>query len=154
MSDNPAGMVYGTILVATLLSAEIAQRETYPRTVGAVVIALLIYWLSISYSEYTGERVERAEHFRYMDFARTAVHELSVLIGATGPLLVLLACGAAGATLATGISIAIWTDVALIIAIEVTIAIRANLRGRDLVRQAAVGAVLGVLVFALRVLLH
>ncbi len=154
MPDNPGGLVYGAILVATLLAAEITKRENYLKTVGAVVIALLIYWLSISYSEYTGERVERSGHFEYAGFARMAIHEISVLYGAMGPLLVLLICWAAGATLSTGVSIAIWTDVALIVTIEVAIGIRAELTGRDLVRQTAVGVLLGLLVFGLRVLLH
>ena len=37
---------------------------------------------------------------------------------------------------------------------EVVIGIRTELTGRDLLRQTVVGAVLGLLVIALRVLLH
>ena len=65
MPDNAGGLVYGTILVATLLSAESARSETYLKTVGAVVVTLLAYWVTISYSEFAGERLERGEHFRY-----------------------------------------------------------------------------------------
>ena len=36
---NPGGLVYGTILVATLLAAESPKRETYAKTVAAVASA-------------------------------------------------------------------------------------------------------------------
>jgi hypothetical protein len=61
--DNPGGLVYGTILVATLLAAENAAHETYGTTIGSVVLALLVYWLAISYATFTGERARRSTHF-------------------------------------------------------------------------------------------
>ncbi len=45
MLPNTGGVLYGTITVGSLLGAESATRETYGRTVGAVAIALLLYWL-------------------------------------------------------------------------------------------------------------
>ena len=58
MPDNAAGLVYGTILVATLLSAESALRETYAKTVIGVLVALVTYWLALAYARFTGERLE------------------------------------------------------------------------------------------------
>jgi hypothetical protein len=154
MPVNVGGLVYGTILVATLLSAESARQETYPKTVAAVAVALLAYWLTISYAEFTGERLERGEPFEYAAFGRAAVHELALLYGAAVPLLVLLVFWAAGAALTTAVSAAIWFAAAAVVATEVVIGIRAELTGRELARQSAVGAVLGLLIIAIRVLLH
>jgi hypothetical protein len=154
MPDNAGGLVYGTILVATLLSAESARRETYIKTVAAVLVTLLAYWVTISYSEFAGERLERGEHFAYGAFARTALHEVTLLYGAAVPLAVLLVFWVAGATLATGVSAAIWFAAAAVVGTEVLIGIRAELTGRELVRQSAVGALLGLLVITVRVLLH
>jgi hypothetical protein len=154
MLDNTGGLVYGTILVATLLSAESARRETYGKTVAAVLITLLAYWLTISYSEYAGERLERGDHFNYGGFVRTATHELTLLYGAAVPLLVLLVFWAAGAALTTAVSAAIWFAVAAVVGTEILIGVRAELTGRELVRQSAVGVLLGLLVIAVRVLLH
>jgi hypothetical protein len=151
---NPGGIVYGTILVATLLAAETPKRETYAKTVGAVVLSLLIYWLSIAYSEFTGHRVTGSEPFELGSFAETARHELAVLYGAAVPLAALLVCWAAGADLYTAVTVAIWTAVAAIIATEIAIGVRAELTGRELVVQTGMGALLGLLVVALRVLLH
>ena len=154
MPADPAGLIYGTILVATLLGAESARSETYPETIGAVAIALLLYWLAHSYAEFAGHRIKHGEHFAYADLARTAAREVSVLFGAVIPLLVLLIGWAAGAGLDSAVSAAVWTAAGMIVATEIVIGIRAQLTGRDLVRQTALGAVLGLLVLALRLLLH
>jgi hypothetical protein len=154
MPANPGGLVYGTILVATLLAAESPKRETYLKTVGAVVIALIVYWLSITYAELTGERIRDEEPFKPAAFAQAAANELPVIYGALGPLLALVVCWAAGAELSTGVSVAIWTSVAMIIATEVVLGVRAELTGKQLVVQTGMGALLGLFVVALRVLLH
>jgi hypothetical protein len=151
---NPGGLVYGTILVATLLAAESPKRETFARTAGAVALALVVYWLSASYAEFTGERIRDEEPFHPAAFARAAAHELPVIFGALGPLLALLVCWAAGAALADGVTIAVWTSVAIIVATEVVLGVRAELTGRQLVVQTGMGVLLGLLVVALRVLLH
>ena len=154
MPANPGGLVYGTILIATLLAAEPPRRETYARTVGAVVVAMIVYWLAVSYAEFTGERVREEEAFTPANFARAAVHELAVVYGAVGPLLAVLVCWALGAELPTAITAAVWTAVAIIIAIEVGIGIRAELTGKQLIVQTGMGILLGLMVVALRVLLH
>ncbi len=154
MLPNAAGLVYGTILAATLLSAESAVRLTYPRTMGAVLVALGAYWLSLSYARFTGERLEHGEHFDFPAFGRSARHELTVLLGAGVPVVALLVSWIAGASLNTGVSIAVWASVAAIIAIEIVIGVRSGLTGRELVVQSALGALLGLLIVAIRVLLH
>jgi hypothetical protein len=154
MPVNAGGIVYGTTLIAMLLAAENGRRETYPKTTGAIVIGLFVYWLSITYSEYAGERMERGERFEYDAFVRTAAKETALLYGAAVPLLVVLLGWLVGWGLETSINIAIWTDAALIVGLEFGIGMRAGLSGRDLIRQSMFGMVLGLLVIALRVLLH
>jgi hypothetical protein len=151
---NPSGLVYGTILVATLLAAESPKRETFAETVAAVAISVIVYWLSASYAELTGERLREEESFEAAAFARVAAHELPVIAGALGPLLALLVCWGAGATLSTAVTVAIWTAVVIIVATEVGLGVRAELTGRQLVVQTGMGVLLGLLVLALRVLLH
>jgi hypothetical protein len=154
MPANPAGLIYGTISVAALLAAESARQETYPRTVGAVLITLMLYWLAHSYSQFTGERVKEQVAFTYGGLLDTARHELAVVIGAVGPLAVLILFWVFGASLAAAVTAAIWTSAAIVVVLEIAIGVRAELTGRELVRQTVVGAILGLLVIALRVLLH
>jgi len=154
MLADPAGLIYGTITVAALLAAESARQETYGETVGAVAIALLLYWVAHSYAEFTGERVGSSEPFTYQGLVRTATRQLAVLLGAALPLVAILICWIVGATLNTAVSVGIWTSVAIVIGTEVAIGVRAELTGRELIIQTSVGALLGLLVVALRVLLH
>jgi hypothetical protein len=154
MPANPAGAVYGTITVGALLAAESAQRETYPRTLGAVVIALLLYWLAHSYASFAARRMLLGERLNIRGLAWTMAHELSILIGAAVPLVALLIWWAAGAKLTSGVDAAIWTSAAMIVILELAVGLRARLHGRELLAQAALGAVLGLLVIALKLVLH
>jgi hypothetical protein len=154
MLAKPAGLIYGTISVAALLAAESARQETYPRTVGAVAITITLYWLAHSYAEFTGERLEEHEQFTYKGLLLAATQELTVLIGAAVPFFVLIGCWILGASLVGAVAAAVWTSAGIVIATEVFIGVRAELTGRELLRQSLVGALLGVLVIALRILLH
>jgi hypothetical protein len=154
MPDNAAGLVYGTILVATLLSAESALQETYLKTIGGVLVALATYWLALAYARFTGERLEQQSRATVGGLASAAVHELTVLYGAAVPFIALLAFWIAGASLNTAVIAAVYFADAAIIGAEIFIGVRAGLTGGALVGQAAIGTILGVLVLALRLFLH
>lgn len=152
--DNAGGLIYGTILVATLLAAESARRDTYADTVAAVALTLLMYWLTISYAHYTGERIEREEPFHHRGFGRVARHEVTLLYGCALPLLVILIGWAIGLALGTSVNIAVGASAALIVVTEIVLGVRAELERAEVVRQTALGALLGLAVVGLRLLLH
>jgi hypothetical protein len=154
MLTNAAGLVYGTILVATLLSAESAARETYIRTVLAVLVTLAGYWLTLAYARFTGDRLEHKGHFSFSDLVDAAREELTVLLGAAIPLDVLLVFWLGGTSLDTAVTAAVYTAAITLVVIEVVIGVRADLKGRQLVLQSAVGAALGLMIIGIRVLLH
>jgi hypothetical protein len=154
MPENAAGLVYGTILVATLLSAESAIQETYPKTVLGVIVALITYWLALAYARFTGERIEQQTRATVGGMVSACVHELTVFAGAAVPFVALIAFWIGGASLNTAVIAAVYFADAAIIGAEIFIGVRAGLTGTALIGQAAIGAVLGVLVLALRLLLH
>jgi hypothetical protein len=154
MPFNLAGLVYGTITVAALLAAESAQRETYPETVGAVLIALALYWLAHAYAAYTAERVKGSEKLTFAALGRTMVHDLWILLGAAIPLLTLLVWWAAGSRLTTAVNAAIWSAAAVLGLIELAAALRAHLTGRELIAQTSLGLLLGLLVIAMKLVLR
>ena len=82
------------------------------------------------------------------------VREVSVLVGAAIPLLALVVWGVTGAPLTSAVNAAIWTSAAMILVIEVISGVRADLSGRDLVKQSTLGALMGVLIIALKIVLH
>ena len=154
MRADAGGLVYGTIVVATLLAAESARSETYGKTIGAVVLAMLTYWLAVAYSHYSGERLEQEEGFKPAAFARVAIGELTLLLGALPPLLAVLIVWATGGSLTVAVRVGVWVAAASIVAAELVTGVRADLHGRALLRQTLVGAVFGLLIIAVRLLLH
>jgi hypothetical protein len=153
VSIDLGGLVYGAILIATLLSAEVAKRESYPKTIGAVMIAMVLYWLTHSYATFTAERAESNQP-EAGGFLLAARHDLSVFLGGVPQLLVLVILWAAGVPLGTALSADIWLSVALIVGIEVVIGVRSELEGWELARQTGFAVLIGILLVALRVLLH
>jgi hypothetical protein len=154
MGANPARVVYGAIAVSALLAAESAQRETYLTTVVAVVIGLVLYWIAHSYAEFAARRLTTPGKMTVEGILDTMQHELWLLAGAAVPLVPLLAWWAAGGFLQNAVSAAVWTSAAMIVVIEVVAALRAQLSGRELIGQIALGALLGLLVIALKLVLH
>jgi hypothetical protein len=154
MFANPGAAVYGAIAVSALLAAESPRRETYAKTVAAVVITLVLYWLAHSYAEFAGRRLKTAGRLTLEDLASTMLHELSLLAGAAVPLVPLLTWWAAGGRLTGAVTAAVWTSASMIVIIELIAGLRARLSGRELGEQVALGALLGLLVIALKVVLH
>jgi hypothetical protein len=154
MRPNAGGIVYGTIIVATLLAAESARGETYGKTIGAVVLAMITYWLAVSYAHYSGERVEQQHGFEYRGFLSAAMNEVTLLVGAVPELMAVLIVWALGDSLELAIRVGVIVAAVTIVVAELVTGIRADLHGRALVRQTVVGAVIGLLVIGLRLLLH
>jgi hypothetical protein len=152
--ENPGSLVYGTILVAALLATESATRENYLDTTLAVCAALVAYWLTIIYADLAGERLQHGEPISLRLIGKLAGHELPLLLGAGIQLLILLGFWAAGSSLETAVTVDTWCAAGLIVTTEIVIAVRADLRGRELVGQTTLGVVLGLLVIAIRLLLH
>jgi hypothetical protein len=146
--------VYGTISVGALLAAESAGQETYAATVIAVVLTLLLYVAAHTYSEYTAERMRLKEELSLRALARTGRSEAWLLPGAGVPLVAVLVGWVAGASLDTSVTVAVWVSAAMVMVFEVGFAVRAEAPAREVVLQAAVGALLGLLVIVLRYVLH
>jgi hypothetical protein len=154
MPVNPGALLYGTIGVGALLAGETAQRETYAETVGALVLALVLYWAVHAYADYTEMRFEQTLPLRLGQFMRTMIEELAILTGAAIPVITLVIWWVFGAPLTSAVSAGIWTAAAVIVIIEVAAGVRAGQSGRELAVQTLVGAMLGLLVIAIKLVLH
>jgi hypothetical protein len=159
LGKKPASLIYGVIVIGALMAAESGRHENYPDTVGAVVIALCLYWLAHAYADVLGHRLQTHERLSAKALWRMLRDESAILTGAALPLLALLLAWAVGATQATGVEAALWTSVASLLAFELLAGIRAR-AGRspigpgELVLEAGVGMTLGLAIIALKVVLH
>ncbi len=154
MNNNPGGAVYGTITVGALLAAESSQRETYLETISAVILALVLYWIAHSYAGFAGGRLKEGERLTLGGLGRAMLHEVAILTGASMPLLALVLFDIAGASLSSAVTAGTWTAAAMVVVIEMVAGIRAELAGRELIGQTALGALLGCLVIAVHLILH
>jgi hypothetical protein len=151
---NAGGAVYGVLLIGLLLAAEDAPREGYPATIEAAVVVLVLYWLTNLYTYALGVRLERREPLNPGLLWRSCLHELPIIEGALVPGLVLLITWAAGLTVASGATAALWTAAGTIVVLEVAAGWRSRQRLRDIWPQVAVGALIGLALIGLKLVLH
>lgn len=154
MSVNIARVVYGTVVVGVLLAAETPERETYAETMVSVLIALLIYWIAHSYAEVTARRIAERGPLTTRGLLTSMRREGWILFGEAVPVLPLVIWWLAGATLTVAVSAAIWTAAGMIVVYEVIASVRAELTVKQSVVQIGLGATLGILVIALKLVLH
>jgi hypothetical protein len=134
-AGNPAGVIYGVIVIGALLAAESGNHETYLETVGSAAIAAGLYWLAHAYTTVLGRRLQNHERLTAVALWRALVHDWALIRGAAIPLLVLLVAWATGAAQATAVTAALWSAVASLVGFELL-------------------AAMGLAVLALKIVLH
>jgi hypothetical protein len=150
---NASAAVYGTIAVGVLLAAESKRQSSFPDLVAAIAIAMVLYWLAHSYASALGERLERRERLSLRLLWRRLAHERAIIEGASPPLVVLLIAWAAGATVGSAVTAALWTCAASVALLELLAGLRARLGVGELGLQVSTGLALGAAIVLLRVLL-
>lgn len=151
---NPAGVVYGTLIVGAVLAAESTRRETLLATLGATALALVLYWLAHSYAATLGDRLDNHVPLTAGGIVRSLAKDRAIVRGAGVPILALLLASAFGASVATAVLVATWTSAVTVVVLEVIAALRARLRGRELIVQVGAGAAMGLAVIGVRAVLH
>jgi hypothetical protein len=152
--ENPAGAIYGIIVIAALLAAESGQHESFLDTFASAAIATALYWLAHAYSELLGGRLATRERLTVAALGRALAHDWPIVRGAALPLAVLVIAWVTGASQQTGVTAALWSAIASLVAFELIAGVRARASPRELALDAGVGAALGVAILAVKVVLH
>ena len=152
--SNPSGLIYGVLAIATVIAAESTRQETYGKVLAASAVTLVMYWLAHAYSWYWGYRLAAPERWSVRYLATALYQEAPMLIGAILPMLSLVAARIDGASLETGITAALWCAALEIVMLEVAAGIRARLSLGQFVLQVFLGALMGVGILLVRLLLH
>jgi hypothetical protein len=153
-NDNPSGVIYGTLAVGAVLAAESARRETFPDTIEATLTILGLYWLAHTYATVVGDRLKTRETLSVGRFWRAFLHEGSIVKGAAVPIAVLVAVWAAGVSLRTGVTAAVWSSAASLALFELIATLRSSVTGAQRLVQIVLGVLLGAGVLLVRVILH
>ncbi len=149
-AENLGAAAYGAILVGALLAAESGHHDSYGEAIASGFTAAAVFWLLHAYASALGRRVARQERLTAAGLARSLAHEWGIMPGAAIPLLALLVCRVAGVSLGNAVDVAVWASVAAIVVFEVVAGIGAGARGTELAFDAAVGAILGASLLALK----
>jgi len=137
-----------------LLATEDARHETYGETVAAMSIVLVLYWLSRLYTHLLGVRLRTKELLGRTLIWRSAVHELPVIEGAVTQMIVLVVAWATGVSLTSGVNATIAATVATIVVLEIAAGWRTKPRHAGIWLRVALGALMGLAVVAVKVVLH
>jgi hypothetical protein len=152
--ENPAGAIYGVIVIGALLAAESGSHESYVDTVGSALVATGLYWLAHAYAGLLGRRLSTQERLTAGGLWDALAHDWALVRGALVPLLALVCGWAAGATQQTSVTAALWTSVAWLIALELVAGVRSRASVRELALEVSVGAAMGLAILSVKVLLH
>ena len=152
--ENPSGVVYGIIVIGALLAAESGRHETYLDTIASAAIAAALYWLAHAYAELLGRRLALHERLTARALGRALADDWAIMRGAALPLAVLAIAWAAGVAQQTGVTAALWSTIASLVAFELIAGIRSQASPRELALEGAVGAAMGIAILALKIVLH
>jgi hypothetical protein len=152
--ENPAGTIYGLIVIGALLAGESGRHESYLGTFASAAIAAAVYWLAHAYSGVLGRRLVSAERLTARALGDALIRDLALIRGAAIPLLALVVAALAGASQETAVSVAIWSAVASLVGFELLAGIRAKAAPGELVIELGVGVSMGVAILALKIVLH
>jgi hypothetical protein len=152
--ENPAGVIYGIIVIGALLAAESGQHESYLDTVASAAVATALYWFAHAYAEQLGRRLATHERLNAGALLRALAHDWALVRGAAVPLAVLAIAWVAGAAQQTAVTAALWSAAASLVAFELIAGVRARASARELALEGCVGAGMGIAILALKIILH
>lgn len=152
--ENPSGVIYGTIAAGALLAAEATRHESIEEAAGAVALTLALFWLAHGYAHSLGRRLGPARVGSARQVLVSLRHEAAIMRGALLPLVVLLLTRLAGAPTSTAVSAALVSAAVLLFLLELIAGVRSRQGALRTAVQTGVGAVLGLGILALKIVLH
>lgn len=147
-------LLYGAVVSASVLAVASVHSDQVDRVALATIGVAIIYWLTHVYVDAIGGRFLDPDHTTLWRLRHAVSTNWAVLVGAAPPVLVYLLGRAVGLGVATAGWVAMWSAVALLMVAGGIAGHRAGARGRALVAEVAVCGSLGVVVIALKYLLH
>jgi hypothetical protein len=151
---DPAGLLYGALIAASVLATASAHEGTFGHVALATAMVLGVYWLAHVYIEaQTLQASGDARHF-LRRLAHTAREELSVVKGGLPAIVVFVVVDRAGASTTTAAAVAVYFSVLVLFGAGYLTAHHAGRRGWPGLLDAGGAALFGVLVILMKALLH
>ena len=88
--SHPEGMIYGLVVVGSVVAAESVHAGSATRDILAAFVVLIVYWLAHTYASILGHRYSNGEEISMAEVRRTFSHEWAIVRGAAVPLLIMV----------------------------------------------------------------
>jgi hypothetical protein len=144
--------IYGTIICASVIGAGYDYGSIEELCV-TVAVTVLIYWAAERWSQALGSHLQGTP-LTWADVRRVFVRAWPMVQASYTPLLVMLAAHLFGASIAVAADIAMVITVLLLGALGATAGRRSGLAGWGVVASALFTGLLGLVLVALKALLH
>ncbi len=154
VTANPAGSIYGTIIATSIIAIEASVSTSLAELISTDLTTVLVYWLAHVYASFVASDQYPDGRSGWRRLGAIMAHECSLVVGSFLPLLAVLIAGIFTSNVSSAATAGLWAGVALLYAWGFA-ASRAG--GRTWVRSLAfglIGALFGVAVVVMRVLLH
>ena len=148
--SNPAGTIYGTLTVGVLLAVESTVRQTAIRDIGAVLAALVTYWLAHAYASDLAHRVSTDEAEPSPGVVAELGRQWTIIRGALIPLVAFAITLLIGASTAVAVTVALITSIAMLVVFEAIAAVRGHLGFADLAKQVLACVLVCVFMLAIK----
>lgn len=151
--DHPQGVVYGIVVVGSVVAAESVHVTGPWQDIGGAVLVLVIYWLAHSYAQILGTRFADATSLTFKQMRAIVRHEGAILRGAALPIVAMMVAALLGAGALRVDEIGIGIDVLALMSFAILAGLRAKLGPLALISQSVVALVFGLMITVLRSLL-
>lgn len=151
---NAAGLLYGMIITAAVLSAAVGHMSGPGRLVALAMFVLGIYWLADVYVRAFAYHFTRSRVSLWRRLTSAARHESTVLLGGVPAVLCVVLATLLGVDLGVAVDLALWLTVAELGLIAFLAARRVGAARRTALGEAVLAGLLGVAMIVAKALLH
>jgi hypothetical protein len=151
---NPSALLYGAIITGTVMTATAGHDAGVGRIVAAVVFVLGIYWLAEVYVRAFTHQFTKGRAGLLRRFGTAAKNEIAVLLGGVPAVATLLVLVLVGVSVDLAVDIALWVTVAFLGGIAYLAARRVGTPPRTAFGESIFAALLGVLMIVAKGFLH
>jgi hypothetical protein len=153
-TTNFAAAIYGSILVAALVSTLDAEHATASAMCIAVLSTMVVFWIAHVWADAVAERVSDPAPLSVARVRRIARVQWPMVQTAIGPLIALLLAAAGAWSLHAGVAVALGVSVAQLAAWGVVIGFRTDASWPAALLSGFVDGLLGVAIVVLKSFVH
>ena len=150
---NPQAVIYGIVIVGSVVAAESVQPSSGWRDVIATTVVLLVYWLVHTYAAIMGERFGAPEPISFKAVRATMAHEWGIMRGASLPILAMAMTALLDWSALRVAEVGMVAAVVSLTLVTILGGIRAGMRLPSIILQGLVGAMFGVFIALIRAVL-